>query len=231
VAFLSCDQIIDSLTRSTPRTPDMTRPPKWLSVSTNNFFVETYTLPRFRMDLSVPQCEEMTRHACRRDCIRGLELTPSPSTHIHTPPTEINPQMPKIAEPTKLPPIPEEKIDQLCDVIREGLSVQSAAKFVELSVPQVEKWTRMYPALKLRIDKATADHEHHLVALATQASQRDGKLAIAILERRHGQWNKTDRQEIKQETQGTVSPELLKALQSAPERVTPRGDTTPNGTV
>jgi len=139
--------------------------------------------------------------------------------------------MPKIAQPTKLPPIPEETVSALCDVIREGLSLPSACKFVELSLPQVEKWLRIYPALKTRVDKATADHEHHLVSLATQHSQRDGKLAIAILERRHSQWNKTDRQEIKQETQGTVSPELLRALAGAPEKVAPRGDTTPSGTV
>ena len=137
--------------------------------------------------------------------------------------------MPKIAQPTKMPPIPEEKIDALCDVIREGLSLPSACKFTELSLPQIEKWLRMYPALKTAVEKATADHEHRMVQLASTHAARDGKLAIAILERRHGQWNKTDRQEIKQETQGTVSPELLRALANAPERTRPRDTTPPQG--
>jgi hypothetical protein len=127
--------------------------------------------------------------------------------------------MPKITQPTKLPPLPAEKIEALTDAIRDGLSLVSASKFVELSLPQVEKWVRMYPALKIALDKASADHEHRLLQIATDNAARDGKLAIAILERRHAQWNKTERQEIKQTQTGTVSPELLRALASAPEKI------------
>ena len=137
--------------------------------------------------------------------------------------------MPKIAQPTKMPPIATEKIDALCDAVREGLGLSSACNFVELSLPQVEKWLRIYPALKSAVEKATADHEHRMVQLAAAHAEKDGKLAIAILERRHSQWNKTERQEIRQETQGTVSPELLRALAGAPERVRPREGTTPQG--
>ena len=135
--------------------------------------------------------------------------------------------MPKIAQPTNMPPIPEEKIADLTAAVRDGLNLVSACKFVELSLPQVEKWLRIYPALKSAVEKATADHEHRMVQLAAHHAERDGKLAIAILERRHAQWNKTERQEIKQATQGTVSPELLRGLAGAPERVRPREGTPP----
>jgi len=126
-----------------------------------------------------------------------------------------------------MPPLPVEKIDELTAAVRDGLNLVSACKFVELSLPQVEKWLRIYPALKTAIEKAGADHEHRMVQLAASHAERDGKLAIAILERRHSQWNKTERQEIKQETQGTVSPELLKALGAAPEKIRPRDGTPP----
>ena len=92
---------------------------------------------------------------------------------------------------------------------------------LELSLPQVEKWIRIYPALKMAVEKAGADHEHRMIQLAEQHAAKDGKLAIAILERRHSQWNKTEKQEVKQSATGTVSPELLKALTAAPERVKP----------
>ena len=130
--------------------------------------------------------------------------------------------MPKIAQPTKMPPIPEATTDALIEAIRDGLSLPSACKFTELSLPQVEKWIRIYPALKMAVEKAGADHEHRMIQLAENHAAKDGKLAIAILERRHAQWNKTERQEIKQSTAGTVSPELLKALTAAPERVKPQ---------
>lgn len=130
--------------------------------------------------------------------------------------------MPKIVQPTKMPPLPEDKINALTDAVRDGLSLPSACKFTELSLPQIEKWLRQYPAMKLALEKAAADHEHRLIALAEQHAARDGKLAIAILERRHAQWNKTERQEVKQTGNGTVSPELLRAMASAPETVKPR---------
>ena len=130
--------------------------------------------------------------------------------------------MPKIAQPTKMPPIPEASTNALIEAIRDGLSLPSACKFTELSLPQVEKWIRIYPALKMAVEKAGADHEHRMIQLAENHAAKDGKLAIAILERRHAQWNKTERQEIKQSTAGTVSPELLKALTAAPERVKPQ---------
>ena len=130
--------------------------------------------------------------------------------------------MPKIAQPTKMPPIPEASTNALIEAIRDGLSLPSACKFTELSLPQVEKWIRIYPALKMAVEKAGADHEHRMIQLDENHAAKDGKLAIAILERRHAQWNKTERQEIKQSTAGTVSPELLKALTAAPERVKPQ---------
>lgn len=130
--------------------------------------------------------------------------------------------MPKIVQPTKLPPLPADKIDALTAAVRDGLSLPSACKFVEVSLPQIEKWLRQYPALRLAVEKATADHEHRMVSLAEQHAARDGKLAIAILERRHAQWNKTERQEIKQTATGTVSPELLRAMSTAPETVKKR---------
>ena len=130
--------------------------------------------------------------------------------------------MPKIAQPTKMPPIPEASTNALIEAIRDGLSLPSACKFTELSLPQVEKWIRIYPALKMAVEKAGADHEHRMIQLAENHAAKDGKLAIAILERRHAQWNKTERQEIKHSTAGTVSPELLKALTAAPERVKPQ---------
>ena len=130
--------------------------------------------------------------------------------------------MPKIVQPTKLPPLPADKIDALTAAVRDGLSLPSACKFVEVSLPQVEKWLRQYPALRLAVEKASADHEHRMVSLAEQHAARDGKLAIAILERRHAQWNKTERQEIKQTATGTVSPELLRAMSTAPETVKKR---------
>ena len=130
--------------------------------------------------------------------------------------------MPKIAQPTKMPPIPEAQADALIEAIRDGLSLPSACKFTELSLPQVEKWIRIYPALKMAVEKAGADHEHRMIQLAENHAAKDGKLAIAILERRHSQWNKTEKQEVKQSATGTVSPELLKALTAAPERVKPR---------
>lgn len=120
-----------------------------------------------------------------------------------------------------MPPIPEATTDALIEAIRDGLSLPSACKFTELSLPQVEKWIRIYPALKMAVEKAGADHEHRMIQLAEQHAARDGKLAIAILERRHAQWNKTEKQEVKQSATGTVSPELLKALTAAPERVKP----------
>ena len=121
-----------------------------------------------------------------------------------------------------MPPIPEASTNALIEAIRDGLSLPSACKFTELSLPQVEKWIRIYPALKMAVEKASADHEHRMIQLAENHAAKDGKLAIAILERRHAQWNKTERQEIKQSTAGTVSPELLKALTAAPERVKPQ---------
>ena len=121
-----------------------------------------------------------------------------------------------------MPPIPEASTNALIEAIRDGLSLPSACKFTELSLPQVEKWIRIYPALKMAVEKAGADHEHRMIQLAENHAAKDGKLAIAILERRHAQWNKTERQEIKQSTAGTVSPELLKALPAAPERVKPQ---------
>ena len=127
--------------------------------------------------------------------------------------------MPKILQPTKMPPIDAEKIAALTEAIRDGLSLVSAAKFVEIPLPTVEGWMRKYPALKMAVGKASADHEHRMLSLASTHAERDGKLAIAILERRHAQWNKTERQEIKQTAQGTVSPELLRALAAAPEKV------------
>ena len=130
--------------------------------------------------------------------------------------------MPKIAQPTKMPPIPEASTNALIEAIRDGLSLPSACKFTELSLPQVEKWIRIYPALKMAVEKAGAAHEPRMIQLAENHAAKDGKLAIAILERRHAQWNKTERQEIKQSTAGTVSPELLKALTAAPERVKPQ---------
>ena len=132
--------------------------------------------------------------------------------------------MPKLAQPTKMPPIAEEKITTLTNAVRDGLSLVSACKFTEIPLPTVEGWVRKYPALKMALDKASADHEHNLLMRATELSARDGKLAIAILERRHAQWNKTERQEIRQTTTGTVSPELLRAMVSAPERTKPTHD-------
>ena len=130
--------------------------------------------------------------------------------------------MPKIIQPTKLPPLPADKIEALTAAVRDGLSLPSACKFVEVSLPQIEKWLRQYPALRLAVEKASADHEHRMVTLAEHHAARDGKLAIAILERRHAQWNKTERQEIKQTAMGTVSPELLRAMSTAPETVKKR---------
>jgi hypothetical protein len=130
--------------------------------------------------------------------------------------------MPKITQPTKLPPLPADKIEALTDAVRDGLSLPSACKFTEVSLPQIEKWLRQYPALRLAVEKASADHEHRMVTLAEHHAARDGKLAIAILERRHAQWNKTERQEIKQTGSGTVSPELLRAMSTAPETVKKR---------
>ena len=129
-----------------------------------------------------------------------------------------------------MPPVDEEKITALTEAVRDGLSLVSAAKFVEIPLPTVEGWMRKYPALKMAVGKASADHEHRLLSLATDHAARDGKLAIAILERRHAQWNKTERQEIKQTAQGTVSPELLRALAAAPEKTkeTTLPDPTPN---
>ena len=145
--------------------------------------------------------------------------SPCPLLLVFTTPFEIKKVMPKITQPTKLPPLPEEKINDLTSAVRDGLSLVSAAKFVELPLPQIEKWVRIYPALKMALDKASADHEHRMLQIATDNAARDGKLAIAILERRHAQWNKTERQEIKQTAQGTVSPELLRALAATPERI------------
>jgi len=130
--------------------------------------------------------------------------------------------MPKIIQPTKLPPLPADKIEALTAAVRDGLSLPSACKFVEVSLPQIEKWLRQYPALKLAVEKAAADHEHRMVSLAETHAARDGKLAIAILERRHAQWNKTEKQEVKQSASGTVSPELLRAMATAPETVKKR---------
>ena len=135
--------------------------------------------------------------------------------------------MPKITQPTKLPPVPAEKIEALTTAIRDGLNLVSACKFTEIPLPQVEKWLRIYPALKMAVEKASADHEHRMLMTATVAAERDGKLAIAILERRHAQWNKTERQEIRQTTNGTVSPELLRALAGAPEPIKRRDDPLP----
>ena len=132
--------------------------------------------------------------------------------------------MPKILQATKMPPVETERINALTDAIRDGLSLTSAAKFVEIPLPTVEGWVRKYPALKTAVEKATADHEHRMVQLATAHAERDGKLAIAILERRHAQWNKTERQEIKQTASGTVSPALLRAIAGIPEKTKP--DTT-----
>lgn len=130
--------------------------------------------------------------------------------------------MPKIIQPTKLPPLPADKIEALTAAVRDGLSLPSACKFVEVSLPQIEKWLRQYPALKLAVEKAAADHEHRMVSLAETHAARDGKLAIAILERRHAQWNKTEKQEVRQSASGTVSPELLRAMATAPETVKKR---------
>ena len=127
--------------------------------------------------------------------------------------------MPKILQPPKMPPIDADKIAALTEAIRDGLSLVSAAKFVEIPLPTVEGWLRKYPALKMAVGKASADHEHRMLMMASEHAARDGKLAIAILERRHAQWNKTERQEIKQTAQGTVSPELLRALAATPERI------------
>ena len=135
--------------------------------------------------------------------------------------------MPKIIKPTRMPPIDAVKIEELIAAITDGLSLTSAAQFTEIPLPTLEGWVRKYPALKMAVGKATADHEHRMLALAEAHAARDGKLAIAILERRHSQWNKTERQEIKQTAAGTVSPELLKALASAPEKRKTTGDGVP----
>ena len=80
----------------------------------------------------------------------------------------------------------------------------------------------------MAVDEAVAHHEHQMLAHATRHAARDGKIAIALLERRFGHWNKADKREVTADVrQTTVSPALLAALSSGREEgAPPRGRAT-----
>ena len=113
---------------------------------------------------------------------------------------------------TKLP-IDSDRLEALTGLLRDGLTIASASKFMGIPLPTLEGWLRKYPSLRMAVDESVAHHEHQLLSHATRHAQRDGKIAIALLERRYGHWNKTDKREVDAKVQSTtVSPALLAAL-------------------
>ena len=123
---------------------------------------------------------------------------------------------------SRQPPITEDQIDQLTGLLRDGMSIASSAKYLRISGSSLEKWIRKFPTLREVVDEAIAHHEHFLLARATAYAQRDGKIAIALLERRYAHWVKTDRREVTADiTQTSVSPALLAALAAGKEEVAP----------
>jgi len=131
----------------------------------------------------------------------------------------------KQSKSTRKPPMTDDQIGELSALLRDGLNITSAAKFLRIPLPTLEGWMRKYPMLRMAVDEAVAHHEHQMLHHATRHAQRDGKIAIALLERRFGHWNKADKREITADvTQTTVSPALLAALSAGKEeRGTPPG--------
>ena len=125
---------------------------------------------------------------------------------------------------TKLP-IDSDRLEALTGLLRDGLTIASASKFMGIPLPTLEGWLRKYPRLRMAVDEAVAHHEHQMLAHATRHAARDGKIAIALLERRFGHWNKADKREVTADVrQTTVSPALLAALSSGREEgAPPRG--------
>jgi len=121
---------------------------------------------------------------------------------------------------TKLrkPPLDDAQLETLTGLLRDGLTIASASKFMRIPLPTLEGWMRKYPSLRMAVDESVAHHEHTLLAHATRHAQRDGKIAIALLERRYGHWNKTDKREVDAKVESTtVSPALLAALAQGKE--------------
>ncbi len=133
-----------------------------------------------------------------------------------------------MAAKLRKPPLDDTQMETLTGLLRDGLTIASATKFMRISLPTFEGWLRKYPSLRMAVDESVAHHEHTLLAHATRHAQRDGKIAIALLERRYGHWNKTDKREVDAKVQSTtVSPALLAALAHGKEDL--RGGGAPQG--
>ena len=119
-------------------------------------------------------------------------------------------------------PLTDDELDALTQLLRDGLNIKSASNYLGKPLPTVEKWLRKYPRLRMAVDEAIAHHEHQMLSHATRHATRDGKVALAILERRFAHWNKPDKSEVTASVKTTtVSPALLAALAAGKEEVRP----------
>lgn len=109
---------------------------------------------------------------------------------------------------------------RICEHIANGVSMAGAAKICGIGERTFHEWREKMAHFAQRVDEADAASEAALVAIcAQQASQRDGKLALMMLERRHGaHWHRHESREVTaNHTLSTVSPQVVQGLSALPE--------------
>ena len=113
------------------------------------------------------------------------------------------------------------RVEQLCELLRQGVTVKGAAHGAGISEKTYYQWCKVKPGFAEAVDGAIASAEAMLVQIALDGTKRNPHLAIQLLERRFADWARHSRQDSKVNvhTQTTVSPEVLKAFASVPERV------------
>jgi hypothetical protein len=108
----------------------------------------------------------------------------------------------------------EALVTRLCGLIASGMSIEGACALCGISHDTYAAWQRCRPGFKRRVMVADAECEKTLVESAMRGASKDGKLAIQVLERRHGaRWAKPENSTVSHaHVHAIATPEILQKL-------------------
>ena len=86
-----------------------------------------------------------------------------------------------------------QKIDRICKLLAKGLSFTGTAGAVGLDPSTIHTWRKEDPAFAAAVQEAISASEEVLLDLALAGAKKDGRVALMMLERRHGgEWAKRE---------------------------------------
>jgi hypothetical protein len=85
------------------------------------------------------------------------------------------------------------KIAKIAELIATGLSYRGVAGAVGIDETTLHAWRRDDPEFAALVNKAEAESEEALIKLAVAGANKDGRVALMMLERRHSHtWSKKE---------------------------------------